>query len=67
MCPVYFFIFETRGRTLEDVNELFDKNHALDTTVESERGTTPDTVSTEKETAVKRPEVIESGNGEKTA
>lgn len=28
--PVYFFIYETRGHTLEDVNYLFDKNHALE-------------------------------------
>ena len=33
--PVYFFIFETRGRTLEDVNELFDKNNILDHTLSS--------------------------------
>lgn len=26
---VYFFIFETRGRTLENVNDLFDKNNML--------------------------------------
>jgi len=29
---VYFFIFETRGRTLENVNDLFDKNNELDVT-----------------------------------
>ncbi|RFU25290.1 hypothetical protein B7463_g11044, partial [Scytalidium lignicola] len=30
LLPVYFFIFETRGRTLENVNYLFDKNNALE-------------------------------------
>jgi hypothetical protein len=36
---VYFFIFETRGRTLENVNELFDKNNVLGDTLDMGRRT----------------------------
>ena len=32
---VYFFIFETQGRTVKDVNELFDKNNVLHRTLSS--------------------------------
>ncbi|KAH8591656.1 major facilitator superfamily domain-containing protein [Bisporella sp. PMI_857] len=45
---VYFFIFETWGRTLGNVNELFYKNNALDEHIGSEPETTPDRVSGEK-------------------
>jgi hypothetical protein len=49
------------------VNELFDKNNVLDMTVESEQGTTPDRVSTEKETAVASgTKDVSAAEGEKT-
>lgn len=52
---VYFFIFETRGRTLENVNDLFDKNNMLHETetVGSEAGkeNSLDRSSAEKNTA----------------
>jgi hypothetical protein len=49
---VYFFIFETRGRTLENVNELFDKNNVLEDTLDSGEENTSGRGSAEKDTAV---------------
>ncbi|KAH8819385.1 general substrate transporter [Xylogone sp. PMI_703] len=48
---VYFFIYETQGRTLENVNYLFDKNHELEHASDSEIGKSSVGVDVEEKTA----------------
>ena len=56
---MYFFIFETRGRTLENVNELFDKNNALEDTLDSGEENNSGRGSAEKDTAM-----VSAANGD---